>query len=173
MIVDTSAVLAVLFAESDAERYERAIAAAARCRMSAANFFEASMVVESRAGAAGGDDLDYFMERGPIELEPVTAAQAHAARRAWRRFGKGNHPAGLNFGDCFAYALAEITREPLLFKGGDFARTDVEIWEGELIPIRSDYAANHMIGPPSVIPAKAGIQRVRSARIRRHYTKLV
>ena len=127
MIVDTSAVLAVLFGEPDAERYERAIAAAARCRMSAANFFEASMVVEGRAGTAGGRDLDYLMERGPIQLEPVTPDQAHAARRAWRRFGKGNHPAGLNFGDCFAYALAEVTREPLLFKGDDFALTDVEV----------------------------------------------
>ena len=91
------------------------------------------MVVESRAGAAGGDDLDYFMERGPIELEPVTAAQAHAARRAWRRFGKGNHPAGLNFGDCFAYALAEVTQEPLLFKGEDFSLTDVEVAFGWII----------------------------------------
>ena len=127
MIVDTSAVLAVLFAESDGERYERSIVDAARCRMSAANFFEAAMVVESRAGTAGGRDLDYLMERGPIQLEPVTPEQAHAARQAWRRFGKGNHPAALNYGDCFAYALAEVTREPLLFKGGDFALTDVEV----------------------------------------------
>ena len=95
--------------------------------MSVANFFEAAMVVESRAGAAGGADLDYLIERAPIELEPVTVAQAHAARRAWRRFGKGNHPARLNYGDCFAYALSEVTREPLLFKGQDFALTDVEV----------------------------------------------
>ena len=85
------------------------------------------MVVESRAGAAGGQDLDYLMERGQIQLEPVTSAQAHAARRAWRRYGKGNHPAALNYGDCFAYALAEVTQEPLLFKGNDFALTDVEV----------------------------------------------
>ena len=127
MIVDTSAVLAVLFAEPDAERYERAIVDAARCRISAANFFEAAMVVESRTGTAGGQNLDRLIERGPIQLEPVTPEHAHAARRAWRRFGKGNHPAALNYGDCFAYALADVTQEPLLFKGDDFALTDVEV----------------------------------------------
>ena len=126
MIVDTSAVLAVLFGEPDAERYERAIAGASRCRMSVASFLEAAIVLESRGGAAGGHELDLFVERALIELVPVTADQAQAARRAWRRFGKGNHPAELNFGDCFAYALAEATREALLFKGGDFALTDIE-----------------------------------------------
>ena len=126
MIVDTSAVLAVLFGEADAERYERAIAGVSGCRMSAASFLEAAIVLESRSGGAAGHELDFFLERGPIELVPVTPGQAQAARRAWRRFGKGNHPARLNFGDCFAYALAETTREPLLFKGQDFALTDIE-----------------------------------------------
>ena len=126
MIVDTSAVLAVLFNESDAIRYARAIADNSGCRMSTANFLEASIVLEGRTGGASRHDLDNFLERGHIELVPVTLDQAHAARRAWRRFGKGNHPARLNFGDCFAYALAETTREPLLFKGRDFALTDVE-----------------------------------------------
>ncbi len=126
MIVDTSAVLAVLFGEPDAERYERAIAGASRCRMSVASLLEAAIVLESRSGAAGGHELDVFVERALIELAPVTAEHAQAARRAWRRFGNGNHPAGLNFGDCFAYALAEATREPLLFKGRDFALTDIE-----------------------------------------------
>ncbi len=126
MIVDTSAVLAVLFGEPDAERYARAIAGASRCRMSVASLLEAAIVLESRSGAAGGHELDVFVERALIELAPVTAEHAQAARRAWRRFGKGNHPAGLNFGDCFAYALAEATREPLLFKGRDFALTDIE-----------------------------------------------
>ncbi len=126
MIVDTSVVLAVLFGEPDAERYERAIAGASRCRMSVASLLEAAIVLESRSGAAGGHELDVFVERALIELAPVTAEHAQAARRAWRRFGKGNHPAGLNFGDCFAYALAEATREPLLFKGRDFALTDIE-----------------------------------------------
>ena len=126
MIVDTSAVLAVLFREPDSERYERAIAEASRCRMSVASFLEVAIVLESRTGAAGGDELDLFMDSAEIELEPVTPEHGHAARRAWRRFGEGNHPAGLNFGDCFAYALAEAAREPLLFKGRDFALTGIE-----------------------------------------------
>ena len=126
MIVDTSAVLAVLFDEPDAERFTRAIAEAPHCRMSTANFLEAALVVEGRAGLVGGQELDLFIERAAVELVPVSIEHAQAARRAWRRFGKGNHPAGLNFGDCFAYALAEVTGEPLLYKGEDFALTDVE-----------------------------------------------
>ena len=78
------------------------------------------------AGEATGHALDRLLKRAEIELVPVTQEQMEAARRAWRRFGKGNHPAALNFGDCFAYALAETTGEPLLFKGEDFAKTDVE-----------------------------------------------
>ena len=126
MIVDTSAVLAILFDEPDADRYARAIAEAPRCRMSVAGYLEAAIVLESRAGPDAAHELDRLIERAAIELAPVTSDHAQAARRASRRFGKGNHPAGLNFGDCFAYALAEATGEPLLFKGGDFARTDVE-----------------------------------------------
>ena len=84
------------------------------------------MVIESRFGEAGGENFDAYLLRAGIELVPVTPEQAQAARRAWRRFGKGNHPAGLNFGDCFAYALAEAEREPLLYKGEDFALTDIE-----------------------------------------------
>ena len=126
MIVDTSAVLAVLFRESDAERYDTAIAEVSRCRMSMANLLEAAIVVESRSGAAAGNELDAFLDEAGIELEPVTLDHVRAARRAWRRFGKGNHPAGLNLGDCFAYALAEVSGEPLLFKGGDFELTDIE-----------------------------------------------
>ncbi len=76
--------------------------------------------------AAAGHELDVFLERAEIELIPVTTEHLEAARRAWRRFGKGNHPAALNFGDCFAYALAKVENEPLLFKGDDFTRTDVE-----------------------------------------------
>ena len=126
MIVDTSAVLAVLFDEPDAERFTRAIAEAPHCRMSTANFLEAAFVVEGRAWMAGGHELDIFIERAAIELVPVSVEHMQAARRAWRRFGKGNHPARLNFGDCFAYALAEVTGEPLLYKGEDFALTDLE-----------------------------------------------
>ena len=126
MIVDASAVLTVLFGEEEAAQYDRVMTEALLCRMSVVNFLEAAMVLESRIGASGGRNLDAFIAETPIELAPVTVEQAYAARRAWRRFGKGNHPAGLNFGDCFAYALAEISGEPLLFKGGDFALTDVE-----------------------------------------------
>ncbi len=126
MIVDTSAVLAILFGEREARRCDEAIAQAPRCRMSAVSFLEAAIVLESRSGAEAGHELDAFLEAAAIDLAPVTPDQAAAARRAWRRFGKGNHPAGLNFGDCFSYALAEAVREPLLFKGDDFARTDIE-----------------------------------------------
>ncbi len=126
MIVDTSAILAVLFREPDAERYVRAMAESPRCLMSVAGFLEAAVVLESRGGGEAGHELDAFLEEAAIELVPVTLDQAQAARRAWRRFGKGNHPAGLNFGDCFAYALAKETGEPLLYKGQDFALTDIE-----------------------------------------------
>ena len=126
MIVDSSAVLAVLYREPDAERFETAVASVPSSRMSVANALEASIVVEGRGGMAAGHALDLFLKEAMIELAPVTAEQLEAARRAWRRFGKGNHPAALNFGDCFAYALAEVTGEPLLFKGEDFSRTDIE-----------------------------------------------
>ena len=127
MIVDTSAVLAVLFNEPDARHYGEAIVQAQPCRMSAANLLEATIVLGGRTGDLSGRELDVFLEEAGIELEPVTVEQAQAARQAWRRFGKGNHPAALNYGDCFAYALAEVTREPLLFKGGDFPLTDVAV----------------------------------------------
>ena len=126
MIVDSSALLAVLYREPDAERYETAIAAAPYCCMSVANVLEVSIVAEARGGSAAGHDLDAFLESAEIELIPVTGEHLESARRAWRRFGKGNHPAALNFGDCFAYALASVTGEPLLFKGEDFSQTDVE-----------------------------------------------
>lgn len=127
MIVDSSALLAILFREPDAPRYERAIASARRCRMSVAGALETTMVLESRGGVSAGRALERYLEETGIRLEPVTVEHLEAAREAWRRFGKGNHPAGLNFGDCFAYALAEVSREPLLFKGEDFSRTDVAV----------------------------------------------
>lgn len=126
MIVDSSAVLAILFDEPDARRHASAIMGASPCRMSVANVLEASIAVERRGGRAAADELDTLLERAGIELVPVTVEHLETARRAWRRFGKGNHPAALNFGDCFAYALARTTGEPLLFKGEDFARTDIE-----------------------------------------------
>lgn len=85
------------------------------------------MVIEARYGAAGGREFDLLVAKGGFSIEILTADQADVARDAWRRFGKGRHPAGLNFGDCFSYALAKINGEPLLFKGRDFASTDVGI----------------------------------------------
>jgi ribonuclease VapC len=125
MIVDTSAVLAILFGESDAEVYARALSEADECRISAANFVEAAIVVESQTGDSGSRQFDAFMRRAGIVIEPVNEEQAHLARQAWSDFGKGRHAAGLNFGDCFAYALAKVSGEPLLFKDEDFKRTDV------------------------------------------------
>ena len=126
MIVDSSAVLAILYREPDADRYEQSIATTAHCRISVANALETSIVVESRGGIKAAAELDAFFASTGMEFADVTADHLTRARRAWRRFGKGNHPAALNFGDCFAYALAEATGEPLLFKGNDFARTDIE-----------------------------------------------
>ena len=125
MIIDRSAILAILLREPDAEHFERAISAASSRRISTATLLEATIVLESRFGPAAAHELDAFLIRAQIEQEPVTPGQVEIARRAWRRFGKGNHPAGLNFGECFAYALAEATREPLLFKGRDFELTDI------------------------------------------------
>lgn len=125
MIVDSSALLAVLNREPDCERLETAIQTATSCQMSVANILETSIVVESRGGAEAGRELDAFLEHAAIEPIPVTVTQLEAARRAWRQYGKRRHPAGLNFGDCLAYALARTTGEPLLYKGDDFARTDI------------------------------------------------
>lgn len=125
MIIDTSAVIAVLFDESDAATYANAIAKADTCRMSAATFVEVSMVVEAQTKSSGSRQLDAFMRRAGVTIEPVTEEHAHLARQAFTDFGKGRHRAGLNFGDCFAYALAKATGEPLLFKGRDFANTDL------------------------------------------------
>ena len=125
MIVDSSALLAALNRETDADIYQDAILAASPCRMSVANMLEASIVVEGRGGAEAGHELDAFLAHAEIQPAPVTPEQFAAARQAWRRFGKGRHPAALNFGDCFAYALARVTDEPLLYKGDDFARTDI------------------------------------------------
>ncbi|MCE2470264.1 MAG: type II toxin-antitoxin system VapC family toxin [Dehalococcoidia bacterium] len=126
MIIDSSALCAILFDEPDAARYAAAIAAAETRRVSAVNLLETAIVVESRGGPPGGSQLDALIERAAIEVVPVTVTQIAAARTAWRRFGKGNHPAGLNLGDCLAYALSQTNREPLLFKGRDFVHTDIE-----------------------------------------------
>jgi ribonuclease VapC len=128
MVIDTSALLAILLDEPERRTFNEAIEAAESRRMSTATFVEVSIVIESRFGAEGLRDLDLFIERSGIELIPVDSEQAQAARRAYSRFGKGRHPAGLNFGDCFAYALAMVLGEPLLYKGDDFGRTDVILY---------------------------------------------
>lgn len=125
MVIDTSALLAILQDEPERRAFNEAIEAADTRAMSVANFVEASIVIESRFGAEGIRDLDLFLERAAIDLVDVTLPQGHAARRAFARYGKGRHAAGLNFGDCFAYALATELGEPLLFKGADFDKTDV------------------------------------------------
>ena len=127
MIVDTSAVLAILFNESDAETFARAISEADSPRISAASFVKAAVVIEVQTRESGSRQFDAFFRRAGIIIEPVTEEQAHAARQAYTDFGKGRHAAALNFGDCFAYALAKVTGEPLLFKGGDFRKTDVKV----------------------------------------------
>jgi len=114
-----------LLNEADAPRFAEAIEAASQRLMSAATLLEAAMVVETRKGEPGGRELDLLIHRAGIEIVAVDAEQAELARIAWRRFGKGRHPAGLNYGDCFAYALAKLTGLPLLYKGDDFARTDL------------------------------------------------
>lgn len=125
MILDTSALAAIFFGEPELELYIQVIHDAERCRISAANFVELSMVVEGQIGPEAGRQCDVFFRRAEIVIEPVTVEQAHLARQALLDFGKGRHPAELNFGDCFAYALAKATGEPLLFKGEDFSKTDV------------------------------------------------
>ena len=127
MIIDTSALFAILNEEPDAPLYERAIRDAPHPRMSVANFLEATIALERRYGRPKGRDLERMRERLEIELVPVTLDQMRAAQQAWRDFGKGRgeQPAALNYGDCFAYALARTSNEPLLFKGNDFAQTDI------------------------------------------------
>ena len=125
MVIDTSALLAILQDEPERRQLNEAIEAADSRVMSVANFVEVSMVIESRHGAEGVRDLDLFLDRAGIELAVVDVEQGMAARHAFSRFGRGRHRAGLNFGDCFAYALARELGQPLLFKGEDFSQTDV------------------------------------------------
>ena len=129
MIVDTSVLIAVLKEESDAPRFLRALTISAEPkRMSAANFLEAAIVVDANRNPLLSRRFDDLIVQTEIRAEPVTLEQADIARAAYRDFGKGSrHPAALNFGDCFAYALAKSMREPLLFKGDDFSHTDVAI----------------------------------------------
>jgi ribonuclease VapC len=125
MVLDTSALLALLLDESEAEVFRVAVEEDPTRLVSAATLLETAVVIEARKGDAGGRELDLLIHKANIEIVAVDAEHVSEARRAYRRFGKGRHAAGLNFGDLFAYALARITGEPLLFKGTDFAVTDV------------------------------------------------
>ena len=126
MILDTSALLAVLLREPDAQRFAAAMESANVVRLSVASYVEAAIYVERNGDEVRRAMLDTFLSQFGIEIEPVTAAQGLLARQAFVLFGKGRHRAGLNFGDCFSYALAKEHREPLLFKSGDFGYTDLE-----------------------------------------------
>jgi ribonuclease VapC len=125
MIVDTSTIVAILMREPDAVRFELALDSAARSTMSAATYVELVNVVDRKAGAGLLEAADEVLQIAKIEIVPFTLEQARWARHARLTFGVGRHPANLNFGDCFAYALAKSTGEPLLYKGNDFAHTDV------------------------------------------------
>jgi ribonuclease VapC len=125
MILDTSALVAVLFREPEADLYTRLIHDADRCLISAGSFLEFSIVIERQAAPEAGRQYEMFFRRAGIIIEPFTVEQAYIARQAFHDFGKGRHAAGLNFGDCFAYALSKVTGEPLLFKGDDFRKTDI------------------------------------------------
>lgn len=127
MIVDTSAVVALLRNEPDADRYADALAAASEPRISAGNYIEVGIVIDLNRDPVLSRRLDDLLSAARVEVVPVTHEHAEIARRAYRDFGKGSgHPAGLNFGDCFAYALSRATGESLLFKGDDFGHTDVQ-----------------------------------------------
>jgi ribonuclease VapC len=127
MVLDTSALLTLLLNEPEATTFARALEADPVRLLSAANLVETSIVIEARVGDAGGRELDLLVHKAAIEVVAVDAAQAELARDAYRQFGKGRHAAGLNYGDCFAYALALSSGEPLLFKGDDFGKTDVSV----------------------------------------------
>jgi ribonuclease VapC len=127
VVIDTSAVLAILLGESERGHFLKLLSDSGIRLVSAANVLETSIVVESRRGESAGRELDLFLHRAKVETIPVDEDQISIARYAWRKFGKGRHPAALNFGDCFAYALTKMSQEPLLAKGGDFSKTDLPL----------------------------------------------
>lgn len=126
MVVDTSVLIACAFQEPPAARLLAALGDASRVLLSTAGYVECAMVLVGRQGPSGGDALDRLIDRFGIELVPVSVHHARLARAAFTEYGKGRHPAALNFGDCFSYALAEERGEPLLFVGNDFARTAIK-----------------------------------------------
>jgi len=126
MVIDSSAIIVVLLNEANAAQIAEAIDSGSQRLLSAASLLEASIVIESRKGEAAGRELDLLIYRAAIEVVAVDQDQVEIARIAWRRYGKGRHPAGLNYGDCFSYALARSRGLPLLFQGEDFSRTDID-----------------------------------------------
>jgi len=133
MVIDTSALLAIFLAEPERQGFlDRMIDAASRL-ISAANALETGIVLEAKRGEAAGREFDLFLVRARFQIVPVDAEQVEIARSAWRKYGKGHHPAALNFGDCFAYALAKFSGEALLAKGADFAQTDIEMCPSETL----------------------------------------
>ncbi len=126
MVIDTSALIAILQDEPERRAFNLAIESAETRLLSAASFVESSLVIEARVGPDGIRDLDLFVAKADINIEPVDIDQAYVARQAYSQYGKGRHPAGLNYGDCFTYALAKLSGEPLLFKGRDFSKTDLD-----------------------------------------------
>ena len=127
MVIDTSALLAIFLAEPERKQFLKLITEAETRLISVANALEIGIVLEARRGEAAGREFDLFLNHARVEMVAVDTEQVEVARAAWRRYGKGRHPAALNFGDCFAYALAKVFGEPLLAKGDDFLRTDVEV----------------------------------------------
>lgn len=127
MVIDSSAITAIALSEVEAETFEQLISNDPVRLISAATLLEVSIVIEARLGDAGGQELDKWLFRTGVDIVPVDLVQTEIARRAWRRFGKGRHSAGLNYGDCFSYALAIHRGEPLLFKGSDFSQTDITV----------------------------------------------
>src|SRR6266480_483137 len=127
MVIDTSALLAIFLAEAERTTFLDLILQAGKRLISAANVLETGIVLETKRGESAGREFDLFVVRTNLEIVPVDAEQIEIARSAWRNFGKGRHPAALNFGDCFTYALAKSSGEPVLAKGRDFTLTDIEI----------------------------------------------
>lgn len=128
MVIDTSALAAIFFSEPEREAFLAAIIADSNRLISAATMLETGIVLEARQGEAAGREFDLFVVRADLQIVPVDAEQTETARSAWRKYGKGRHKAALNFGDCFTYALAKVSGEPLLAKGREFALTDIAIY---------------------------------------------
>ena len=126
MVIDTSALVAILLGEPEAEAFVLAIADDANRLISTFTALEKAIVIEAKKGEPGGRELDLLLQQARIQTVPMTAEQFEVARSAWRSYGKGRHPAGLNIGDCCSYALAKCADEPLLFKGTDFSFTDIK-----------------------------------------------